>query len=31
MVVMLAAFCFGGTFTCTSSSHDDHHTTTVIH
>ena len=30
MVLVLAAICFGGTFTCKSSSHDDHHSTTVV-
>jgi hypothetical protein len=25
MIVVLAAIGFGGTFTCTSSTHDDHH------
>jgi hypothetical protein len=32
MVLVLAAICFGGTFTCKSSTHDDdHHSTTIVH
>ena len=28
-IVLLAALSFGGSFTCSGSSHDDHKTTTV--